>query len=416
MKSFIDIKTNSDFSIDNIPFGVFENPGTKKPHICTAIGEYVLDLKILEESGLINIGENVFNGENLNNFMSFGSEIRINARERIRELLSENKIELKDNQEIRKKVFFKQSEVKMLLPVNIGDYTDFYSSREHASNVGIMFRGKENALMPNWLHLPVAYHGRASSVVVSDTHFKRPYGQVKPDDNTPPIYSESKQMDIELEVGFFVSKGNDLGTPINVNEARNHIFGFVLVNDWSARDIQKWEYVPLGPFLGKNFATSISPWIITPEALEPFITEGPVQDPEPLNYLKTGGNPTYDIKLEVYLQTRKMNKPELIAQSNYKYLYWNVYQQLAHHSVNGCNMRIGDLLASGTISGPDKSSFGSLLELTWKGTNPIQLSNGESRSFLEDFDTIIIKGYCEKEDLRIGFGEVTGQVLPVNEN
>lgn len=414
MRSFIDIKKESDFTLDNIPLGVFENPKTKNPHICSAIGEYVLDLKNLEESGLINFGEKLFGSPVLNDFMSSGNEIRIKTRNRIRDLLSENNFELQGNEEIRKNVFFRQKEIKMLMPVNIGDYTDFYSSREHATNVGIMFRGKDNALMPNWLHLPVAYHGRASSVIVSDTPVKRPYGQIKPDDNKPSVFSQSGQLDIELEMGFFISKGNILGNSVNISDAGNHIFGFTLVNDWSARDIQKWEYVPLGPFLGKNFATSISPWIITPEALEPFRTEGPVQSPEPLDYLKTKGNPTYDINLDVYLKTQKMNEPELIAKSNFKYLYWNVYQQLAHHTVNGCNMRTGDLLASGTISGPDKFSFGSLLELNWKGTEPIKLQNGEERKFLEDYDIVIIKGYCEKGELRIGFGEVTGQILPAD--
>jgi len=414
MKSYIEIKQDSDFTLDNIPFGVFENPDTKKPHICSAVGDYVVDLKILEESGLIKYGEKLFNSEVLNDFMSGGNELRIKIRKRIRELLSENNFELQDNEKIRENVFYDRRNVKMLMPVNIGDYTDFYSSREHATNVGIMFRGKENALMPNWLYLPVAYHGRASSVIVSDTHVKRPYGQIRPDESKSSFFSKSNQLDIELEMGFLISKGNDLGNPVNVNDAGNHIFGFVLVNDWSARDIQKWEYVPLGPFLGKNFATSISPWVITPEALEPFRTEGPVQSPEPMEYLKTKSNPTYDIILDVYLKTQKMNEPELIAKSNFKYLYWNVYQQIAHHTVNGCNLRTGDLLASGTISGPEKFNFGSLLELTWKGTDSIKLSNGEERKFLEDYDTVIIRGYCEKDDLRIGFGEVSGQILPAD--
>jgi fumarylacetoacetase len=414
MKSFIDIKQDSDFTLDNIPFGVYQNPETKNPHICSAIGDYVLDLKILEESGLINLGERLFVGEVLNDFMSKGNGMRIKARERIRKLLSENNFELQGNEEIRRRVFSIRNEVKLLMPVNVGDYTDFYSSREHATNVGIMFRGKDNALMPNWLHLPVAYHGRASSVVVSGSPVKRPSGQIRPDDSKPPYFSKSKQLDIELEMGFFISKGNVLGNSVNISDAANHIFGFTLVNDWSARDIQKWEYVPLGPFLGKNFATSVSPWIITPEALEPFKTEGPVQIPTPLDYLKTKGNPTYDIILDIYIKTQKMNEPELIAKSNFKYLYWNVYQQLAHHTVNGCNLRTGDLLASGTISGPDKFSFGSLLELAWKGTEPVKLSNGEERKFLEDYDTVFIRGYCEKDGIRIGFGEVAGQILPAD--
>jgi len=410
MKSFMEIPAKSDFPIENIPFGVFRNPVSNNPHICTAIGDYILDLKITEDSGYINHSEKLFQGNSLNKYMSIDRRDRKKIREQIQRLLSDKDSLLKENSELKEKVFYPREESEMLIPVEIGDYTDFYSSREHATNLGVMFRGKENALMPNWLHIPIAYHGRASSVIISGTPVKRPYGQIRPDDNKPPVYSATKQLDIELEMGFFISKGNALGSPIEIKNADEHIFGFTLVNDWSARDIQKWEYVPLGPFLGKNFATSISPWIVTTEALEPFRTEGPEQEITPLDYLKTEGNPTYDIKLDVYLKTEKTNEPELIASSNFKYLYWNIYQQLAHHSVNGCNMRTGDLLASGTISGKEKISFGSLLELTWKGTEKIRLSNGEERTFLQDGDTVIIKGYCEKGDLRIGFGEVEGRI------
>jgi fumarylacetoacetase len=303
--------------------------------------------------------------------------------------------------------------VEMLLPARIGDYTDFYSSREHATNVGIMFRGKENALMPNWLHLPIAYHGRASSIVVSGTAFHRPCGQTQPVESEPPVFGASRMMDIELEVGFLVGPGNERGTPVPADQAREHIFGFVLVNDWSARDIQKWEYQPLGPFLAKNFATSISPWVVTLEALEPFVCDGPAQDPEPLPYLRTRGGQTWDIELDVLLKTPGMAKGQRIVRSNFRHLYWNVSQQLAHHTVNGCDLRPGDLLASGTISGPEKSSFGSLMELTWRGTEPLMLKDGEERKFLQDGDSITITGRCQAEGaVPIGFGEVEGTVLP----
>jgi fumarylacetoacetase len=302
--------------------------------------------------------------------------------------------------------------VVMYLPVEIGDYTDFYSSKEHATNVGIMFRGKENALMPNWVYLPVAYHGRASSIVLSGTEIRRPKGQTKLDTEKRPSFSPCKQLDFELEAGFFLSSGNMLGEPIPVNKAFDHIFGMVLVNDWSARDIQKWEYVPLGPFLAKNFATSISPWVVTMEALEPFRTKGPSQDPEPLPYLQIKEESAYDIKLEVFIETEKSKKPFRISSSNFKYLYWSIQQQLAHHTITGCNMKTGDLLASGTISGPVPDSYGSMLELAWKGEKPIKLPSGEERNFLQDGDTLTISGYCRGEGYRVGFGEVSGKILP----
>jgi fumarylacetoacetase len=303
-------------------------------------------------------------------------------------------------------------QVEMLLPVEIGDYTDFYSSKEHATNVGIMFRGKDNALMPNWVHLPVAYHGRSSSIVISGTSIHRPKGQTKADSEANASLGPSRQLDFELEMGFFIGGGNNLSEPIPIDKAYDHIFGMVLVNDWSARDIQKWEYVPLGPFLGKNFSTSISPWVVTMEALEPFRIAGPEQNPEPLPYLKFQGSHAYDINLDVYLETGNMTEPYKISQSNFKYLYWNILQQLAHHTVNGCNLRTGDLLASGTISGPAPDSYGSMLELAWKGEKPIKLSAGEERKFLEDGDTVIMTGYSQGDGYRVGFGEVTGKILP----
>jgi fumarylacetoacetase len=303
----------------------------------------------------------------------------------------------------------------MHLPAEIGDYTDFYASREHATNVGVMMRGPENALMPNWLHLPVAYHGRASSVVVSDTPIRRPRGQVKPDNADRPVFGPSRSLDFELEMGFFVGPGNALGQPIPIAQAADHIFGMVLVNDWSARDIQKWEYQPLGPFLAKNFATSISPWVVTLEALEPFRVAGPAQDPPPLAYLHTSGDWSYDIQLEVWLQGSGMAKPERICRSNSNHLYWNVCQQLAHHTVNGCNLRPGDLLATGTISGPTPDSYGSMLELAWMGTRPLRFANGETRIFLQDGDRVTMTGWCEGPGYRIGFGEVRGEILPALE-
>ncbi|MEP7145647.1 MAG: fumarylacetoacetase, partial [bacterium] len=298
--------------------------------------------------------------------------------------------------------------------VAIGDYTDFYSSREHATNVGIMFRGKENALMPNWVHMPVAYHGRASSVVLSGTNIIRPKGQTKADDAEMPSFGATKLLDFELEMGFFIGTGNNLGDPIPVAKAAEHIFGMVLVNDWSARDIQKWEYVPLGPFLGKNFATSISPWVVTLEALEPFKTKRSLQEPEPLPYLQSKGDWLFDINLEVKLKSEKMNEPYVISRSNFKYLYWDICQQLAHHSVTGCNMKTGDLLASGTISGQVKESFGSMLELTWRGTEPLKMTGGEERKFLSDGDIVTMTGWCNGDGYKVGFGEVTGKIVPSN--
>jgi len=300
----------------------------------------------------------------------------------------------------------------MCMPVEIGDYTDFYSSKEHATNVGIMFRGKDNALMPNWLHIPIAYHGRASSIVVSGTDVIRPKGQTKPAGSEEPVFGLTKLLDFELEMGFFIGQGNPLGEPIPIDKTYDHIFGMVLVNDWSARDIQTWEYQPLGPFLAKNFATSISPWVVTMEALEPFKVSGPNQEPAPMEYLQSKCNWAYNIALDVAIETPGLQEPFIISQTNFKYMYWNICQQLAHHTVNGCNTKTGDMMASGTISGPAKDSYGSMLELTWRGENPIKLPNGEERKFLHDGDTLTISGYCQGDGYRVGFGKVTGKILP----
>jgi fumarylacetoacetase len=416
LKSFIEISPDSHFPLENLPYGVFAPKSGGEPRIGTVIGNCVLDLSVLEEEGLFDrtllVEENVFSQRSLNRFMSMGRHVWKEVRYTLQNMFSESNSEMKDNKALIDSVLYGMDEVNMYMPVEIGDYTDFYSSREHATNVGTMFRGKDNALMPNWLHLPVAYHGRASSVVISGSDIVRPKGQTKSPEQDKPSFGPTGRLDIELETGFFIGSGNNLSEPVTIDKAYDHIFGMVLVNDWSARDIQTWEYQPLGPFLAKNFATSISPWVVTMEALGPFRVNGPKQDPEPLPYLQSKGDWAYDINLDVFLKTEKLKKPFKICGSNFKYMYWNILQQLAHHTVNGCNLRTGDLLASGTISGPTPDSFGSLLELTWKGENPIKLPNGEERKFLNDGDSVIISGYCEGKDYKVGFGEVTGKVLP----
>jgi len=416
LESFIPVRKDSYFPIQNLPYGIFFTKIDERPRPGTAIGDFILDLYVIEENGLLDNtsikGKKVFSNPSLNKFMSLGKKACGEVRKELQNLLSDDNPKLRDNEDLRKECLIKMNEAQMCMPVEIGDYTDFYSSKVHATNVGIMFRGKENALIPNWVHMPVAYHGRASSVVLSGTNIVRPKGQTKPDDAALPSFGPTKLLDFELEMGFFIGTGNKLSEPIPVDEAGDHIFGMALVNDWSARDIQKWEYVPLGPFLAKNFATSVSPWIITLEALEPFKTKRIIQEPEPLLYLQSKGNWAYDIKLEINLRSEKMIEPYIISRSNFKYLYWDICQQLAHHTITGCNMRTGDLLASGTISGPDKDSYGSLLELTWRGEQPIKLPNGEERKFLADGDELTISGWCEGNGYRVGFGEVTGKILP----
>ncbi|MEL6820632.1 MAG: fumarylacetoacetase, partial [Calditrichota bacterium] len=391
--------------------GVFSRNTQNDKHIGVAIGDHVLDLTVLEKNGKLD--SDYFQSEDLNRFMNAGRKEWRRIRSRVQDLLKEDSTELKDDSELREQVLIPANTVKMHLPAHIGDYTDFYSSRQHATNVGMMFRDPENALLPNWLHVPVGYHGRASSVIVGGTPLRRPNGQTRPDDSKPPVYGPSRLFDFELEMGFFIGPGNEYGTPITTDAAPEHIFGLVIVNDWSARDVQRWEYVPLGPFLSKSVGTSISPWIVTLEALEEFRIDGPDQaDPEPLPYLKYEGKWTYDIQLEVLLQTEKMSEPYVISRSNYKYMYWNMVQQLTHHSMNGCNMRPGDLLASGTISGETPDSYGSLLELTWRGSKPIQLPNGEERKFLLDGDTLTLRGWAQGDGYRIGLGDVSGKILP----
>ena len=413
MKSFVNYSEHSDFSIHNIPFGVAI---FNQEYIAcaTRIGDMVVDLATLYDYGFLDniegLNENVFEAYTLNEFIELGKPITNNVRKKIQELLLEGSL-LSDDEKSITDCFFDLDQVKMLMPVHVPNYTDFYSSIEHATNVGTMFRDPNNALLPNWRHLPVGYHGRASSIVISGTDIHRPKGQTKPADVEKPIFGPSKQLDFELEMGFIINQNTEMGTSISVNEAEDSIFGMVLFNDWSARDIQSWEYVPLGPFLAKNFGSTVSPWIVTLEALEPFRSTSPTQDPEVLDYLKFEGDKNYDIQLEVYLKPEN-SEENLLATSNFKYMYWNMAQQLAHHTINGCNVEVGDLYASGTISGKDKNSYGSMLELTWRGTNPIKLSDGTERKFIEDNDTIIMRGFAEKDGKRVGFGEVEGKILP----
>ena len=411
--SFVNYEPNSDFSIHNIPFGV---AAFNREYIacCTRIGDMVIDLATLHDYGFFDeiegLNENVFEAYTLNEFIELGKPVTNAVRLKIQELLLEDS-KIANDERVLEECFFNLDQVKMMMPLHIPNYTDFYSSIEHATNVGKMFRDPANALLPNWKHLPVGYHGRASSIVVSGTEIIRPKGQTKPADSDQPIFGPSKQLDFELEMAFVVNKHTEMGESISTAEAEDAIFGMVIFNDWSARDIQSWEYVPLGPFLGKNFGSSISPWIVTMEALNPFRTASPKQEPEVLDYLKFSGEQNYDINLKVYLQPENGSE-NLISESNYKFMYWNMVQQLAHHTVNGCNVEVGDLYASGTISGENPNSFGSMLELTWKGQNPIRLNDGQERKFIEDNDTIIMRGFAEKDGIRVGFGEVSGKILP----
>ena len=409
-QSFIVVAENSDFPLQNLPYGVFQPQG-EHARVGVAIGTEVLDLAALEAAGLLPTGaQNVFGQTSLNAFIALGRPVWQQVRARLQQLLSADCAELRDNAALRAKAFYPQASVSMLLPIEVPGYTDFYSSKEHAYNVGCMFRDPKNALMQNWSELPVGYNGRASSVVVSGTDLVRPSGQIKLPNEERPVFSACRKLDFELETGFIVGKATALGEPIAIEEAENHIFGMVLLNDWSARDIQQWEYVPLGPFNSKTFGTSISPWVVTLEALEPFRCASPVQEPHPLPYLRENTANNYDINLQVAIAAD--GSETVISNTNFKYMYWSMMQQLTHHTIAGCNVRVGDLMGSGTISGPEKDSRGSLLELTWNTTEPLTLANGEQRGFLEDGDTLIMRGHCQKDGLRIGFGEVRGTVLP----
>jgi len=410
LRSFVEVAPDSHFSIFNLPYGIFKHPTQGDLRVGVAIGSLVLDLAELEQRSVLgNIGAStpVFANSSLNHFMALGRSSWTAVRKRVTELLNSECPELQDDKTLREAVLLNQEDCEMQLPVEVPDYTDFYSSRFHATNVGTMLRGADNALQPNWLHLPVAYHGRSSSLIPSGTNIRRPLGQLGPE-----TYGPSRAIDFELEMGFFVGAETRLGEPIPVARAADHIFGMVLVNDWSARDIQKWEYVPLGPFLAKNFATSLSPWVVTSDALAQFRRPLQTQDPAVLPYLHWENDCTYDIELQVFLTPEDGNDRVQISHSNFHYLYWSIHQQLAHHTVNGCNVRVGDLLASGTISGPDKHSRGCMLELSWKGEEPIQLPGGNQRVFLNDGDRVTMSGFCQGDGYRVGFGEVTTKLLP----
>lgn len=413
LKSWVEVASDSDFPIQNLPFGVVKNENLT-PRVASRIGNKVIDLKTLHVLGYL---ENLpfeqadFDADSLNLMMKKGKKAVRDLRNRLSKLFDANQPDLQKNEQHVAQVLVPVENVNMCMPVQIGDYTDFYSSREHATNVGTMFRDPANALLPNWLWLPVGYHGRASSIIISGEPVHRPKGQIKPNPEEPPIFAPCRNLDFELETAFITFDGKPLGESISTEEAEEYIFGMVLFNDWSARDIQTWEYVPLGPFLAKNFASSISPWIVTLDALQPFKVDGPQQDPEVLSYLKYEGQLSYDIQLEVFIQPENGTETK-ICTSNFKYMYWNMAQQLAHHTVNGCNVRCGDLMGSGTISGPTPDSYGSMLELAWKGTKPLQLNDGTERKFIQDGDNVIMRGFSSKDGVRIGFGEVSGKVLP----
>jgi fumarylacetoacetase len=414
LRSWISIAPDSEFPIQNLPFGIFETAQHGK-RAGVRIGDFVLDLAQMAQFGYfddLGFVASDFSQDYLNPMMRRGKLAVRALRNRISELLAtaNQSFRLNESQHV---ALLPVASVAMCLPVQIGDYTDFYSSKEHATNVGIMFRDPANALLPNWLWIPVGYHGRASSVIASGHPVVRPKGQIKPDDNAAPIFAASRQVDFELEMGFLTFDGKPLGESISTAEAEDYIFGLCLFNDWSARDIQKWEYVPLGPFLAKNFASSMSCWIVTLDALQPFACPTPAQDPEVLSYLQFEGNKSYDIHLEVAIEAPSCPE-QVVSRSNFKYMYWNMAQQLAHHTVNGCNVRCGDLMGSGTISGPTPDSYGSMLELAWKGTKPIQMPDGSDRRFIQDNDTVIMRGHCSQNGIKIGFGEVKSILLPAH--
>ncbi len=416
LSTWLDVAADSDFSIHNIPFGICRLKGSS-PRVCTRIGDHVIDLAVLHRMGYLDTAEwpeVVFENRFLNEFISMGKEQTRAVRQSLQDIFSDKNSALKNHPEHQHTVIHPMAEAEMLMPVHVPNYTDFYSSREHATNVGMMFRDPANALLPNWLHLPVGYHGRASSITVSGTPFHRPHGQIKPPDAERPVFSPTKQMDFELEMAFIIGRSTQQGQMISTAEAEDYIFGMVIFNDWSARDIQAWEYVPLGPFLGKNFNSTVSPWVVTLDALEPFRKKSPVQVPEVLPYLKGPDNSTFDIHLEVAIQPEQ-KESTTICKSNFSFLYWSMAQQLAHHTINGCNVQVGDIYASGTISGTAEDSFGSMLELTWRGTKPIMMPDGTERKFINDHDTVIMRAWSEKNGIRVGFGTCESKVLPAKE-
>lgn len=402
----IDIPQYSDFSIHNIPFGIFST-AERSARVGVAIGDHILDLVAVAELGVFKFDTTVLSQSTLNAFIALGKGVTSRVRTNIQQWIQDNQSPLAGKSEL----FVKQAYAQMHLPVQVGDYTDFYSSIEHATNVGMMFRDPENALLPNWRHIPVGYHGRASSIIASGHNIHRPKGQVLPKGESQPVYKASGRLDFELETAFIIGKSTEVGDSVDIADARDYIFGVVLFNDWSARDIQKWEYVPLGPFLGKSFASSISPWIVTLEALEPFKVAGPKQEPDVLPYLQTDRNNNYDVNLEVGITPQGADE-QIVCRSNFKYMYWSMLQQLAHHTVNGCNVNVGDMMGSGTISGKDENSYGSMLEISWAGSKPVQMNDGSTRAFINDHDTVTMRGFAEKDGVRVGFGKVETKVLP----
>ena len=417
LKSWIESANHSDchFPVQNLPFGVFSENNNTSKRVGIAIGEKILDLSVMEKTEYLPVSEGIFNQPSVNAFMEMGSSVWEKTRNAISRILVQDSRIIRENSALLDQALVDLKDANMHLPIEISEYTDFYSSKEHATNVGAMFRDPRNALMPNWLHIPIGYNGRVSTVVVSDTKIQRPLGQIKLPTQDSPIFAACKKLDFELEMGAIVGNTNIMGQPINMKQAKEMIFGLVILNDWSARDIQVWENKPLGPFQSKAFATSISPWIVTQEALELFLVDGPTQEPQPLPYLKQEWKSNYDLHLKVLLKPENTDTQTVISQTNFKYMYWSTPQQLTHHAFCGCRMRIGDLLGSGTIGGPDSHSYGSLLELSWNGENPIKLGSGEERTFLEDGDSLSMTGWCQGENYRVGFGEVSGNVKPAVE-
>jgi fumarylacetoacetase len=413
-QSWISISADSDFSLQNIPFGIIKHHKTQQVSVATRIGDTIVDLSVLANLGAFasinGFDKSTLTNLYLNDFMALGKAVTSVVRLEIIELFKESN---KDKNEKYTSAFVKIQDAENLLPVKVGDYTDFYSSIDHATNIGTMIRDPKNALMPNWKYIPVGYHGRASSICVSGHSFHRPKGQQKPADSEFPTFGPCKLLDFELETAYIVGKSTKLGESISTEKADEYIFGMVLFNDWSARDIQTWEYVPLGPFLSKNFASTISPWVVTLDALEPFRTKGYVQEPKVFPYLEYSGNKNVDIKLEVAIKPENSTET-VVCNSNYKYMYWTMEQQLAHHTINGCNVNVGDMMGSGTISGPEPHEYGSMMELSWKGTKPLKLNDGSERKFINDYDTVILRGYCQNETMRVGFGECKATVLPAN--
>jgi fumarylacetoacetase len=405
----------TDFPIQNLPFGIFSDSRSELARVGVAIGDAIVDLTVLAENGIVSQIREIFARSSLNDFIALGQTQWRALRMQLSSLLDAGNPLLRDNPSLRQQALVAQADARLHLPVHIPGYTDFYSSKEHATNVGSMFRDPKNALLPNWLEIPIGYNGRASSVVVSGTPVKRPSGQIKLSDAERPIFGPCRKLDIELETGFIVGTNTTLGTPVPCEQAEKHIFGMVLLNDWSARDIQQWEYVPLGPFNSKGFATTISPWVVTLDALEPFRCAQPEQSPEPLPYLRHPGRHGFDIRLEVDLHGTGESEASTIARTNFKYMYWTMAQQLAHHTSSGCNMRVGDLMGSGTISGPTPDSCGSLLESTWNGQRPLTLPSGRQRTFIEDGDELVLRGWCQGEGYRVGFGSCSGRIMPASE-